>query len=263
MNFLICLAGLPASGKSTFAGILKRNLSEAIKNHNVIIVDPDLIRKSLTNNEFDPAKEKIVRKKNLSKISEALREGKIVISDDLNYYTSMRHDLKNMTDNLGLNFFMIHIATPLKTCLKWNEKRGRTIPDDIIESINEKFDFFDKYQWDRPFYEFDPSSTLDLDMNARDIVSKIESALVLPCITIQEKIHQKMNSNSHKERLEKITRQTVGKLLKNSKNISLKKEILDLRKKFTKLYLDNTLTESEIREKLILYLEEALDKKLR
>jgi len=263
INFLICLAGLPASGKSTFARILKKNLSEIIKNHEIIIVDPDLIRKSLTNNEFDPAKEKIVREKNLTKISDALREGKIVISDDLNYYTSMRHDLKSITDNLDLNFFMIHVATPVKICLKWNEKRGRTIPDEIIESISEKFDYFDKYQWDRPFFEFDPSRNPDLDMHAKDVVSKIESALLLPRLTIQEKIFQKMNSNSYKERLEKITRHTVGELLKNTKNLLLKREILELRKKFAKLYLNNTLTESEISEKLILYLEETLDKKLR
>ena len=98
-NFLIILTGLPASGKTTFARMLKKGLEKKINSHKIKIIDPDEIRTSLSYGKFDPTKEQIVREKNLAKVEKSLKEGYIVISDDLNYYTSMRHDLKNISDD--------------------------------------------------------------------------------------------------------------------------------------------------------------------
>ena len=261
-NFLICLTGLPASGKSTFSNILKKKLSVIFKNTKIIIIDPDIIRKSLTNNEFDPNKETIVRDKNLREISNALSNGEIVISDDLNYYTSMRHDLKKIADLLNIPFFIIHVATPLENCLVWNDSRGRTIPNDVIRKIYSKFDYFDKYQWDIPFYEFDPSEHDDLRKHANEITSKILSNLNNSRMEENNKIERDLKSNILIERIEKITRQIVGNLLKNSKNDPLKEEILELRKIFVKHNRNSSLSEPEIAKNLILFLEETLNTKL-
>ena len=64
-NFLICLVGLPASGKSTFANQLKIALKKRYNKLNVKIIDPDKIRQKLTPNEFDHEKEHIIRKENI------------------------------------------------------------------------------------------------------------------------------------------------------------------------------------------------------
>lgn len=261
-NFLICLTGLPASGKSTFSKILKQNLSETFKDRKIIIIDPDIIRKSLTNKEFDPKKEIIVRDKNLNKISNTLRKGEIVISDDLNYYTSMRHDLKKIADSLNIPFFIVHVATPLETCLKWNNNRGKSIPNDVISKIYSKFDNFDKYQWDNPFYEFDPSEHDDLRKHAIEITSKILSSINNLTVEKNKKIEREIKSNVMIERLERITRQTIGNLLKNSTNDPLKEKILELRKIFVKENRNSSLSEPEIIKQLILFLEETLDTKL-
>ncbi|MFX1258837.1 MAG: adenylyl-sulfate kinase, partial [Promethearchaeota archaeon] len=101
-NFLICLTGLPASGKTTFANQLKDIIEKRINNFKVKVVDPDKIRGNLTPHEFNYNNEQIIRKKNLEDIQNGLKQGYIVISDDLNYYTSMRHDLKEIAENLGL-----------------------------------------------------------------------------------------------------------------------------------------------------------------
>ena len=105
-NFLIGLVGLPASGKSSFAKRFKDLFKEKVINFEILIIDPDIIRESLTGSEFDPEKEKLVREKNLVDIHSALQQDKIVISDDLNYYTSMRHDLKSIANKLKRHFFL-------------------------------------------------------------------------------------------------------------------------------------------------------------
>ena len=261
-NFLICLTGLPASGKSTFSKILKQKLSAFFKEYEINIIDPDLIRKSLTNNEFDSTKEKIVKDKNLEKIYKALKKGEIVISDDLNYFTSMRHDLKNIAEFFNLPFFIVHIATSLETCLNWNKKRGGKIPDHLINKIHTRFDYFDKYQWDRPFYEFDPSKPNDIEKHATEFVSKILSSISEPSMNDKNEFEQETNSNILIERLERITRRTVGNLIKNSKNDPLKEKILELRKIFVKRNINSSLSEPEIEKNLILFLEETLNTKL-
>ncbi|MHA1487012.1 MAG: AAA family ATPase, partial [Promethearchaeota archaeon] len=91
-NFLIILVGLPASGKTTFAYKLKEKLESDFQN-NVKIIDPDIIRDKAFPNRFDFKNEPKIREKNIKSVRKHLIEGHIVISDDLNYYSSMRHDL--------------------------------------------------------------------------------------------------------------------------------------------------------------------------
>ena len=63
-NFLICLVGLPASGKSTFANSLKIALKKKFNNLEVKIIDPDIIRQKITSDKFYHEKEHIVRNEN-------------------------------------------------------------------------------------------------------------------------------------------------------------------------------------------------------
>ncbi|GAH04672.1 unnamed protein product [marine sediment metagenome] len=89
-NFLICLTGLPASGKTTFASKLKEILEKKFTKLTVSIIDPDIIRHTMAPNKFNYTLEPIVRERNLTEITKELSKGNIVISDDLNYYSSMR-----------------------------------------------------------------------------------------------------------------------------------------------------------------------------
>jgi len=160
-NFLIILVGLPASGKSTFALKLKGKLESVFQNK-VKIIDPDVIRDEDFPNNFDFKNEPQIREKNIDSVRKHLNKGQIVISDDLNYYSSMRHDLKLIAVGLNLQFFIIHISTPLKFCLKRNEERGKPIPNKVISKIYNKFDNFNKYKWDTPFETYDYTKSGDL-----------------------------------------------------------------------------------------------------
>ncbi|MFX1378832.1 MAG: AAA family ATPase [Promethearchaeota archaeon] len=259
-NFLICLAGLPASGKTVFANKLRISLKKIFKDLKVEIIDPDIIRKNLTSNQFEYEKEHIVRNRNLEIIRSALEQGKIVIADDLNYYSSMRHDLKEIADALDLNFYIIHIATPIEICLKWNEKRGEPIPKEVINKIQDKFDEFNRYNWDNPIVTYDLSQ-IDLDIVVRDFLAKLENNIMnMKQSPIIEKYS--FSYNKYNENLDKITRTYVGKLVLNPDLFPLKKKIFKLRKNFIKKNKNKALSEAEILKSFKSYLEKILKFKI-
>ncbi|MBY8985149.1 MAG: AAA family ATPase [Candidatus Lokiarchaeota archaeon] len=257
-NFLICLTGLPASGKTTFAKTLKLILEKRFEKLSIRIIDPDIIRNTMTPNNFDYLLEPIVKERNLAEVSAELSKGKIVISDDLNYYSSMRHNLKIIADRFKLNFFIIYISTPFETCLKWNKKRGEPIPNEIVSKIQEKFDDFGKYKWDYPVVEIDISQIKDLNNKVDDLVDELVKKLSFSQkIFKREKIISK-SSNWDNQNLDKITRIYVGKLLRNPKLTPLKKKIIKSRKKFVNLYKNKALNEIEIVKAFKKYLEKNL-----
>ncbi len=262
-NFLICLVGLPASGKTTFSINLKDFIERYFNNFKVIIIDPDKIREKITPDKFNYKKEQLVRKQNLNNIEKALKDGFIVISDDLNYYSSMRHDLKLIAENLMLNFFIIHISTPLDMCLKWNTNRGELIPNKILKKIKNKFDSFDKYKWDYPIASVDLSKVKEFNQifkNLMDIFFHSNEAL--DDLKTKEEV-VKQSSSQYNEMLDKITRNVVGELLKKKKKIIVKKKkILYYRRRFVKIYLDKSLNESLIEQTFKEYLEKNLNLKM-
>ncbi|MFX1316019.1 MAG: adenylyl-sulfate kinase [Promethearchaeota archaeon] len=261
-NFLICLTGLPASGKSTFAIELKKVLEKKFIKIEVKIIDPDNIRQTLTQNKFYYKKEHLVREQNLEIIKAELKNGSIVISDDLNYYTSMRHDLKNIADELNRNFFIIHIDTPLEICLKWNEKRGKPIPHKIIKRINKKFDDFNKYKWDTPFAIYNMSKATDLNEFLIDCVDRLYFNLKHALKILEGDSSFKQDLNLYNEELDKITRNYVGKLLEDSNYHPLKNKIIKLRREFVKIKKNEYLSELEIQNSFQKFLEEILNIKI-
>ena len=178
-NYLIILCGLPASGKSTFANKFKSILEITTKDSQAIIIDPDRIRNNLFPEFFNYKKESIVRKKNLREVRKALKEGIIVISDDLNYYTSMRHDLKDIADKYKLPYYIVHISTPLEQCIIWNKQLGEPIPNELIQNIDKKFDSFHSYAWDIPFISLNLLKITNLDQKIRQLLELIKQDMKL------------------------------------------------------------------------------------
>lgn len=174
----------------------------------------------------------------------------------------MRHNLKEIADTLNLKFFIIHIATPFKICLKWNEDRGELIPNEIIRKILRKFDKFDKYSWDFPDATFIISQILDIKGAIEKYVNTlIERLEYLEQIARKEK-KKKNHSNIDIEKLEKISRIYVGNLLQNSNYLPNKDNILKLRKLFVKNNRNKSLKVSEITSSFKNYLEKSLNIKI-
>ena len=257
-NFLICLVGLPASGKSIFANSLKNVLEKRYSNLEVKIIDPDIIRQKLAPDRFDYKKEHIVRKENLKIVRNELEKGNIVISDDLNYYSSMRHDLKSIADSLNLNFFIIHIATPIEYCIKWNKIRGEPIPSKVITNIQDKFDKFNKYNWDYPIAAFDLSRKLDINLVISEFLDQLEDKMIFVRKTLKTE-KKKIFTNIYNENLDKITRTFVGTLIVNPNYLHLKNQIIKLRKIYVKRNKNKAQSEAEISKTFKNYLEKSLN----
>ncbi|MFX0006730.1 MAG: adenylyl-sulfate kinase [Promethearchaeota archaeon] len=258
-NFLICLVGLPASGKSTFANLLKKALNKKYSSFEVKIIDPDIIRQNLTSNKFEYNKEPLVRNKNLEIIRRELRQGHIIISDDLNYYASMRHDLKEITDDLHLDLFVVHIATPIEFCIKWNEKRGKPIPNEVIQKIDNKFDMFNKYSWDKPIATYNLSDISDLSEVIKDFLSLLEDQMNPQKSNVNKENIDNINL-LYNENLDKITRVYVGTLILKSDFKYFKNEILKLRRAFIKRNKNKKLGESEVLNNFKKYLKKNLNR---
>lgn len=258
-NFLICLVGLPASGKTTFAYQLKETIENIIENFKVIIIDPDKIRDQLSPKKFDHSREQIVRGRYFKAINTSLKDNNIVISDDLNYYSSMRHDLKEIADRLEIRFFIIHIATPLKTCLSWNKKRGKPIPNKVIKKVYNKSDTFDKYNWDNPIIEYDPSSDHSNKEKLDEVLSTIIEKLIFELTSERQIEKLSKDSNINNEKLDRVTREIVGDLLRNPMYKSFKNKIIVYRKLFVKDNLNRTISEKELSISFKKYLEKSLD----
>ncbi len=260
-NFLICLAGLPASGKSNFAQKLKTELNNAFQNQQVKIVDPDVIRSSIIQGgEFDYTKEQLIREKNLLEIRNLLKKGFIVVSDDLNYYSSMRHDLRAVANDLNLPFFIVYISTPLKACIQWNEKRGKPIPNEVIYKINRKFDYFEKYDWDTPDLIIDLSTSNNIDKILTKFLDKIKKELNRKKASKRRKEASKIEtSQSYHEKLDIISRRIITELLKNPHNRKYKNKIIKQRGIFIRNNLNPELSDSKIEERFIKFLKKKLD----
>jgi len=234
------------------ANAVKKKMVEKFKvnEDHISIIDPDLIRSIIIENgvEFDYTVEPIIRKENLENIRKNLEQKKIVISDDLNYYRSMRHDLKLITDSLDIPFFIVYLNTPLKICLEWNKKRGSIIPDEVIYKIQEKIDKFDRYNWDFPIYSVDLSISKNLDEVSDEILNIIEINLNLLEDSFQrlklEKVGEKLENK--KTELDALTRKMVSEILKEQRIQFNGKEISNFRKQFINKNVNSDLSVSEL-----------------
>lgn len=223
----------------------------------VKIIDPDKIRDRISTQKFDYTKEHIVREKNLKEIKLALKKGYIVISDDLNYFTSMRHELKHISEDLKKEYFIIHIATPIEYCILWNDKRGNPIPNEVIHNIKKKFDEFGSYSWDIPIEKYDLSKLQHFDNKFENLMEKIEKRLQIKRISIKES-NQKDSINEYHQLLDRVTRSLVGNLLQKYNDTKLKKKILINRKLFIKVYLNQPLKEKDISKEFFAFLKKKI-----
>lgn len=258
-NFLLILVGLPASGKTLIANALKKSLESKYENFQVKIVDPDQIRNSFFPQIFNPKKEQLVREKSLNEIELGLSKGFIVISDDLNYYTSMRHDLKHIAEQNSSKYYILHVSTPLEKCIKWNKKRGEPIPIEVIHKINEKFDSFNSYNWDYPLKTIDPSKSDNLEKELEDVIKSIEKNFKNESLKLYHKKEKRTQREEFHEELDRITRSLIGEFSKNKKYQPFMKRISKLRKKFIKNHLNDLILESRISKEFLKYIKRNLN----
>jgi tRNA uridine 5-carbamoylmethylation protein Kti12 len=247
---LIVLMGLPSAGKSTIASLLSGALKARIDAF-ITIIGTDTMRRveNSKSNQFDPTLEPFIKTETLKKIQKHLRDGEIVINDDMNYYKSMRHDLKQIAEQNRAHFILIHLQVPLQTALDWNTKRGLPIPQEVIIRVHERFDSPGDYKWDTPLVTIQSNQEVPADA-----VDKIVS-LLLPVITAppERKTQAHRTRPGWKEQVDKLTRDIVAKFAILIKDPLVLKKVSALRKNFIKNLPEDTpldRVESKFKHKL-------------
>jgi O-phosphoseryl-tRNA(Sec) kinase len=228
--FLIIFCGLPSAGKTMFAQKLQSQLVLEFKKE-VTIIDTDLLREKQYGTDFSPENESKIRESALKQCRDFLIKGDIVISDDINYFESMRHELVQIAQDLNIPYFIIYISTPLEVCLKWNRQRNPKIDDNIILKIYQKFDIPGiKYSWDIPFLQIDLSKQSNQDKFSMTVQKIIES------LHNKKKNHLEKNIKTLKKEftvtkslniVDKITRKCLGLYTQISNGKKVQKNGLD------------------------------------
>lgn len=228
--FLLIICGIPSSGKST---LVKEVASRLEKDYGyfTVAVTSDAFRHMVPtySRMFEPELEYFVREATHRTVEEALRRKLLVISDDVNYYRSIRRQLKRIAKRAGASFAIVYVDTPLEVALRWNGERGEPVPNTVIEEMYHKLDRpGEKYRWDTPLLIVDPSKSR-LDELTQLVASKVAQKVREERDTPAEKKLMKLQST--RMDLDRETRRAMGEVMKRYGNLELTGEISDLRKK--------------------------------
>ena len=125
LPLLICMMGLPRSGKSTVSKIMATALSAPIVNR-------DSIRLALHGQRYQQLAEPMIKATAIIMVRALFLSGnETIILDETALKSSSRKFWKN--DKEGDQRFF-HIATPIETCLD----RARSMRDEVIQPIIKK-----------------------------------------------------------------------------------------------------------------------------
>ena len=252
---LIALMGLPSSGKTTIARVLAKELDEQ-HGFPSIVIGTDDVRRWIPRqtDQFNPEAEPFIKDLTLKIIDFCLKRDYLVINDDMNYYKSMRHELKEIAEENQAHFILLHIQIPLEIALEWNQSRGLPIPQEVIRTVYERFDAPGDYQWDVPLLTIQSNETPS-ELAKAEILAKIIPLIASP---LEPKVAQPDATPGINEKIDKITRDIVAEIARATKDPTLLKKISKFRIDYIKkLDIDEISLEKigkDFSEKLNLFL---------
>ncbi|MCW4009859.1 MAG: selenocysteine-specific translation elongation factor [Candidatus Bathyarchaeota archaeon] len=232
--YLLILCGLPASGKTTVSKSVA-SLLEDKHGISTMVISSDDFRGmlSFSSKGFQPERETSVKTLYEKAIATGLENGFLVISDDLNYYKSMRSDLRHIAKRLDSDYDIVFVDTPVEQALKWNQERGSPLPSSLIEEVNQKLDPpKGDYKWDTPLVVVDPSKQ-SYEEIAQTIVTAVLKRLENPKRSKPKKIVE--NEKSLRARgIERETRKSMMEVMTRYKNPDLGISLSRIRKEVVK-----------------------------
>ena len=137
MTTVYLMTGVPGSGKSTFIREQLKELNAVYEK--AIHISRDEIRFSLLEENDDYfAKEDLVIKTFIKRISESILKYDVVFIDATHLTESARNKILKEVENIDLCFVVaINFIVPLEICLERNAKRtGRErVPDEVVKKM--------------------------------------------------------------------------------------------------------------------------------
>ena len=125
---LFFLVGLPASGKTQQAHILKERFNAAIHSS-------DEIRSELFNNVSNQQENGLVFETLHKRVIHDLQSGKNAVFDATNISYKRRIHFLNKIAKIECQKVCIVMATPFEVCVKRNESRNNWVPKDVLERM--------------------------------------------------------------------------------------------------------------------------------
>lgn len=133
MTKLTIMSGVPGSGKSTLA----RQLA---KETDTVIVSRDDLRFAFYGKYFgEPIDENFITSVEHAAIRKALLAGKNVISDNTHVRASYINDKIKVAWEVGAEYEVFRVDTPLAVSLVQNRNRDRVVPDNVILKMHKQF----------------------------------------------------------------------------------------------------------------------------
>jgi selenocysteine-specific elongation factor len=252
--YLLILCGLPSSGKTT----ISKNVASLLEDKHgtsTMVVSSDDFRDMLSYSSkgFKPERETSVKTLYEAAIASGLEQGFLVISDDLNYYKSMRSDLRHIATRLNSDYDIVFVDTPVEQALKWNQERGSPIPSSLIEEINQKLDPpKGDYQWDTPLVVVNPSKQSSEEI-ANNIITAVLKRLENPKRSKPKKVVEDEKSLRARG-IERETRKSMMEIMTRYKNPDLGISLSNIRKEVVKKALADG---SKPKDAVELFLREA------
>ncbi len=228
--YLLIMCGLPSSGKST----ISKNLAALLEDKNGIstmVVSSDDFRGmlSFSSKGFKPERELPVKVLYEKAIATGLENGFLVISDDMNYYKSMRSELRQIAKRAEADYDIVFVDTSVEKAIEWNQERGEPIPSSLIEEINQKFDPpKGDYRWDTPLVTVDPSKQ-NIEEITNLIVAAVFKRLENPIRSKPKKIAEDEKSLRARS-IERETRKSMTAVMTRYKNADLAISLSRIRK---------------------------------
>ena len=226
---MVILCGVPCAGKSTMAKELAARL-ESRYGLSTVVVSSDAFRRMVPTYQvrFEPELEQFVRDAASETIRNGLKNGLLVISDDINYYASIRRKLVRTAEECRADYAIVYANTPLEVALDWNKKRGEPVPNSLVEEVYYKFDEPGKeYKWDKPLLTVDLSKG-EFNNNVEIVAEKIcERASALRTVPVRK---EQQETDSVRRDLERETRRAMGEVMKRFKTLSLAEQISEVRR---------------------------------
>lgn len=139
MNRLIMMSGLSASGKSTVAESLQKEVYPGS-----IRVNKDLLRKMLHFGEYNWKNEKTVSSLETAIAREVLLAGGDVIVDDTNLHDHHEQKWTQLARECGALFIKVTQTTAWEECVERDSKRADSVGADVIKKQAMELDLVDE-----------------------------------------------------------------------------------------------------------------------
>lgn len=174
MPDIVCMRGLPGSGKSTVAKTL-------FVPRGFVRVSRDDLRQSLFNGSgiLSREQEEMITSVERDTASRALRCGKSVVVDAMHLRTSYLRSWNRLALDHGAGFSVHDVHTPVNVCVARDSVRSRSVGEKVIRDLAQKFYRHETFPEYTPLVE-EPVATYQARPNApQRIIVDIDGTVAL------------------------------------------------------------------------------------